>query len=169
MSNNIEIEVKDGLAEGDVVILNPRAIVAEARDDDEGAPAVDVKQRFGDAPPPGAAEAGRAGSRRRRREAAGAAGAVRAGRGWTSCNSTRTATRKSAATKPPSGCSSFFDKIDTNSDGFIDAKEAAAAAAAAGKWKPVAVARAVPAASRPRRCIRLAAPVRIPPLYPPPR
>ncbi len=56
MSNNIEIEVKDGLAEGDVVILNPRAIVAEARDDDDGAPAVDVKQRFGDAPPPGAAE-----------------------------------------------------------------------------------------------------------------
>ena len=56
MSNNVEIEVRDGLAEGDVVILNPRAIVSEARDDDEGVPAVDVKQRFGDGPPPGAVD-----------------------------------------------------------------------------------------------------------------
>lgn len=127
MSNNIEIEVKDGLVEGDVVILNPRAIVVEARDDDDAAPAVDVKQRFGDAPPPGAAEKP-AGP-----EAGAGEGGRRGGRGGGKSRTNlmqfdKDGDKKVSRDEAPE-LQAFFDKIDTNGDGFIDAKEAAAAAA----------------------------------------
>jgi RND family efflux transporter MFP subunit len=58
MSNTIDIEVKDGLAEGDVVILNPRAIVEDARRDDpsDAAPPTNTDEAFG----PGASDAARA-------------------------------------------------------------------------------------------------------------
>ena len=58
MSNNTRIEIKDGLAEGDEVLLNPRAMVEEAREDERTEEKVDVKKKFGDDKP--AAVAGRA-------------------------------------------------------------------------------------------------------------
>ncbi|HEX4146011.1 MAG TPA: HlyD family efflux transporter periplasmic adaptor subunit [Pirellulales bacterium] len=121
MSNNVEIEVKDGLVEGDVVILNPRAIVTEARDDDDGAPTVDVKQRFGDAPPPGAAGQEEGGGRREGR-----------GSGRPRMNIMefdKDGDKKVSREEAPEPMQARFDRIDTDGDGFIDAKEAAAAAA----------------------------------------
>jgi collagen type III alpha len=123
MSNNIEIEVKDGLAEGDTVILNPRAIVPEARDDGEGAPPVDVKQRFGDAPPPGAAEKS-AGP-----EAGGEEKGKRGGRGGRPrvdmAQLDKDGDKKISREEAPEKMQQYFDFIDSNKDGFIDAKELA--------------------------------------------
>ena len=129
MSNNIDIEVKDGLVEGDVVILNPRAIVAEARDDDDGKPADDVKRRFGDAPPPDAAGKGTGPE-----AGAGDEGGKRGGRGsgrprMNIMEFDKDGDKKVSREEAPEPMQARFDKIDTNGDGFIDAKEAAAAAA----------------------------------------
>ena len=51
MSNNTRIEVKDGLAEGDIVLKNPRAIVEDARADVPEEDKVDVSKKFGDEKP----------------------------------------------------------------------------------------------------------------------
>jgi RND family efflux transporter MFP subunit len=128
LSNNIEIEIKDGLVEGDVVILNPRAIVAEARDDDDGAPTVDVKQRFGDAPPPDAA------GKPTGSEAGAGEEGKRGGRGsgrprMNIMEFDKDGDKKVSREEAPEPMQARFDKIDANGDGFIDAKEAAAAAA----------------------------------------
>jgi HlyD family secretion protein len=121
MSNNIEIEIKDGLAEGDLVILNPRAIVAEAREDGDEAPAVDVKQRFGDAPPPGSLEkSGGPG-------AGSGEGGKRGGRGGRAkmdmSELDKDGDKKISRDEAPDRMKENFDSIDENKDGFIDAKE----------------------------------------------
>lgn len=75
-SNDKFIEVKDGLAAGDEVVLNPRAVVAEARSEEPTAePAeVDVGKKFGapagEARPPGAEGGASAGAVKGRGEAA---------------------------------------------------------------------------------------------------
>ncbi len=48
-SSSTQVEIRDGLAEGDLVLLNPRAVVPEAREEikaDDSAE--DVKKKFGD-------------------------------------------------------------------------------------------------------------------------
>jgi hypothetical protein len=60
-SNDEFVEVKDGVREGEEVILNPRAVVADARageDDAAGAEPTDVKEKFGEAQPASDAPAG---------------------------------------------------------------------------------------------------------------
>ncbi len=47
LNDNTRIEIKDGLNEGDEVLLNPRATVEEAREEEHGEEKVDVKKRFG--------------------------------------------------------------------------------------------------------------------------
>lgn len=47
MSNNTRIEVKQGISDGELVLLNPRLSVAEAREDDHSEDEVNVKDRFG--------------------------------------------------------------------------------------------------------------------------
>ena len=47
MSNNTRIEIKDGLTEGQDVLLNPRATVEEARAEEKSDEKVDVKKKFG--------------------------------------------------------------------------------------------------------------------------
>lgn len=69
-SNDEYVEIKDGVASGDSVLLNPRAIVKEAREmasDDEK---IDVSKRFGEAGPNGPGAGGRRGG-----EGAGGRGA----------------------------------------------------------------------------------------------
>ncbi len=46
-TNDQFVEVKDGLLEGEEVILNPRAMIPEARDSDVGVEEVDVTKKFG--------------------------------------------------------------------------------------------------------------------------
>jgi HlyD family secretion protein len=130
MSNNVEIEVKDGLVAGDVVLLNPRAIVAEAQDDGEGMPAVDVKQRFGDAPPPGNLEKP-AGSETGKGEGGGRRGG-RGGRPRLDMKELdKDGDKKISREEAPERMQQFFEYMDTDKDGFIDAKELAAAQARA--------------------------------------
>lgn len=47
MSNNTRIEVKQGISDGELVLLNPRLSIAEAREDDHSEDEVNVKDRFG--------------------------------------------------------------------------------------------------------------------------
>jgi len=52
-SNDQFVVVKDGVREGEEVVLNPRAVVADARngdDDADGAEPTDAKEKFGEAP-----------------------------------------------------------------------------------------------------------------------
>ena len=51
-SNDQVVEVKDGVAPGDHVVLNPRAVVEEAREA-IAADAIDVEEKFGAVPPSG--------------------------------------------------------------------------------------------------------------------
>jgi hypothetical protein len=47
MSNNTRIEIKSGISDGELVLLNPRLSIAEAREDDNSEDQVNVKDRFG--------------------------------------------------------------------------------------------------------------------------
>ena len=50
LSNDEQVEIKDGVTVGDEVIMNPRAMVAEAREDDQDGEQVDVDEKFGATP-----------------------------------------------------------------------------------------------------------------------
>jgi hypothetical protein len=51
MSNSTHLEIKDGLVEGDQVVLNPRAVIPEARVQVTASGDVDVNAAYGSAPP----------------------------------------------------------------------------------------------------------------------
>jgi HlyD family secretion protein len=125
VANNTRIEIKDGLAEGDLVLLNPRAVVEEARQDVREEEPVDVGKKFGgekpksmpkiDNSPAGGAPAGADGKQK------GARGNVDL------MSFDKDGDKKVSKDEAPEQMKSFFDRIDTNSDGFIDVKEAAEA------------------------------------------
>lgn len=53
-TNDTEIEIQDGLSEGELVLQNPRAEMPDAREEEAvAAGGIDVKKRFGDAAPGG--------------------------------------------------------------------------------------------------------------------
>jgi HlyD family secretion protein len=79
MSNNTRIEVKQGISEGELVLLNPRVSIAEAREDDHSQDEVDVKGRFGgdkpaQLPPVGPERSGAGGKGKGKRGPRGGAG-----------------------------------------------------------------------------------------------
>ncbi len=82
LSDDRFVEVKDGVAEGEEVLMNPRALVAEARGGDEVEEDVDVENKFGaatsDVP---AADAGAEGPGRRRGAGGRGEGGREGGRG----------------------------------------------------------------------------------------
>jgi multidrug efflux pump subunit AcrA (membrane-fusion protein) len=51
LTNDRFVEVKDGVSEGDKVLLNPRAVVAEARVSEEEAKPTNAREQFGEAKP----------------------------------------------------------------------------------------------------------------------
>ena len=55
-TNDTDIEIKDGLKQGELVLQNPRAEVPDAREEVVVAEGVDVKKKFGDAAPLAAGE-----------------------------------------------------------------------------------------------------------------
>src|SRR4029078_10328661 len=57
LSDNARIEIKDGLKDGDDVLLNPRATVEEAREEEKSDEKVDVTKKFGGDRPAGLANA----------------------------------------------------------------------------------------------------------------
>ncbi|HVX10771.1 MAG TPA: HlyD family efflux transporter periplasmic adaptor subunit [Pirellulales bacterium] len=157
-TNDTVIEIIDGLKEGELVLLNPRADVPDAKDEHAEAQAVDSSKRFGSNPaktaaggtataPAGGTSAAPGGSP--------AAGATSSPAGGTAGGATAPAGGKPNA---PGGAGGFklptfkeqdkdgdgvltreenpspwFDKIDTNSNGTIDPKEYKAAMDAAKK------------------------------------
>lgn len=61
LNNDRFVEVKDGVAEGELALLNPRAVVAGARVTEEEAKPTDVREQFGEAKPGAGPAAGASG------------------------------------------------------------------------------------------------------------
>jgi HlyD family secretion protein len=118
MANNTRIEVKDGLAEGERVLLNPRAVVDEARMEDKTEERVDVKEKFGgeqakSLPAIGGSPEGRGGG----------GGPGGAGGTFSISNFDTDKDGKISREEAPGRMKEGFDQLDSNSDGFIDAQE----------------------------------------------
>jgi HlyD family secretion protein len=128
-SNNTVIEIKDGIASGDDVLLNPRAIVPAANEDVPEKEQVDIAKRFGNSQAKPVAASGPAGV------AAAPGGApattiARADGGRPRSNPLaldRDGDKKLSRDEAPEAMRPFFDTIDANHDGFLDAAELAAA------------------------------------------
>ncbi len=129
-SNDTYIEVKDGLNVGDLVLQRPRAEVAEANADSEEAEAVDVEKTFGaskatvaDGPAGGASPGGPSGE--------GGPGGGRRGGGRsrmpTFAELDKDKDGKVSLEEFPEQMRPFFDRMDTNQDGFMDKEEEKAA------------------------------------------
>jgi HlyD family secretion protein len=155
MSNDQFVEVKDAVVEGDEVILNPRAVVAEARTMLEDVETADA-DRFGEAtfnpgaagggpgargggpgagrpgadgPSGGADGAADPGGSRRGRGGRGGGEGGRDGRGGGGGGMSRLDTDgdgKISKDEAPPMMQDRFDEIDSNSDGFIDSAEMSA-------------------------------------------
>ncbi len=128
-SNDQFIEVKEGLVAEEEVLLNPRAVVAEARATLEEAQdeAVNVKERFGEAtsPPigvgaPFGAEGPRAAGGSP--EAGGNAGGGRP-RGGNLMQFDTDKDGKVSREEAPEPMRERFDMMDTDGDGFIDSSD----------------------------------------------
>ena len=119
MSDNSRIESKDGIKEGDDVLLNPRATVDEAREEERTYEKVDVMKRFGgDKPAAMPAAPG----------AAGASGKSKGGRPQLNfAELDKNKDGKLVKEELPERMQSFFDALDTNKDGGVKASELAEA------------------------------------------
>jgi hypothetical protein len=123
MANNTRIEVKDGLKDGDEVLLNPRAVVAEAREETKANDQIDVKARFGGDRPKALPPGGPGGQ-----SAAGGGPGGAGGRGSFNLMSLdKDGDQKISRDEAPEQMKEAFSRLDTSGDGFIDAKEAAEA------------------------------------------
>jgi HlyD family secretion protein len=138
-SNSTVIEIKDGLKEGDEVLLNPRAVVPSAREDiAEVGERVDVAKRFGTAQPVsiGPAAAGK-----------GSPAATGPGARIADGRATKTAPKsfadldrdgdgKVSRDEAPPRMQEFFEKIDSNHDGFLSSAEMATARSQSQQPRP---------------------------------
>jgi len=151
LSNDKFVEVKDGVAAGEEVVLNPRTVIAEAREEGGEETTGSVESRFGASPagPPGgpaapgqrpSAEKGRggpqAGQPGRPDVAAPRAGGppgpgAPAGRGMMQLD--RDGDGKLSRDEAPERMRDSFNQLDTNGDGFIDAAELSALQKRAGR------------------------------------
>lgn len=141
MTNDNVIEIKDGLKEGDRVLLNPRAFVADAREnipaDEEVTTkgfgkAGDSAGAEGQSTPGGAAGGGRGeggperGAGGGQGRPSGSAGGGRPGGGGGRGNlmdNDKDGDGKISKDEAPAFMQQFFDRMDANSDGFIDQAE----------------------------------------------
>jgi HlyD family secretion protein len=147
-TNDQFVEVKDGLVENEEVILNPRAVVAEARAVKEATEEVDVAEKFGKErqPPPDAKKRvnGAPEVEKNGKSAGGPPGAGHAdgpggpggpgGEGPGASGQRRAMNpmqfdknRDGKLTKDelPEQMQGFFDRMDTNGDGVVDSAELA--------------------------------------------
>jgi len=137
-SNDTYIEVKDGLNVGDLVLQRPRAEVAEANADSEEVEAVDVEKTFGaskaavaDGPAGGTGPGGPGGEAGPRGEGGGPGGGRRGGgrpRMPTFAELDKDKDGKVSLEEFPEQMRPFFDRMDTNQDGFMVKEEEKAAA-----------------------------------------
>ena len=119
LSNNTRIEIKDGLDEGDEVLLNPRATIEEAREEEQRDRDGGRQEAFGDDKPAAVAKPD-AGADAKGKAKGAAAPAL----DMKSLDKDKDG--KISQDEAPDRMKSFFANIDTDSDGFIDAKELAA-------------------------------------------
>lgn len=135
VTNNTVIEIKDGLVENEEVVLNPRAVVSDAREDSETNEKVDVSSKFGERQrkegPTGDAPAAGPGAGGAQPGAGqpGGPGKGGAGGGRDLMSMDTNGDGKVSLEEAPEQMKQYFDRIDTNHDGFIDAGEAAKARA----------------------------------------
>jgi len=123
-TNDKFVEVKDGLVEGDLVIMNPRAVVPDARIEDKSddKAEVDTKAKFGEA--------------KKVDLKAGAVTAEAPDRTGSGSNRPRGPMKvsdydkdgdgKMSKAEAPEQMQSFFDRIDADGDGFVTQAEATA-------------------------------------------
>ncbi|MHC4404468.1 MAG: efflux RND transporter periplasmic adaptor subunit [Planctomycetota bacterium] len=152
MSNDEYVEVKDGVKARDEVILNPRAVVAEAREEDERSGAGDADKKFGapsgDEPtgdgqqpggrlqggpaaksPPGGAPSSAGPDAAGRRGGPGGHGGPGGGEGRgpgsgrSLMDNDKDGDGKVSRDEAPERMRDFFDRLDSNGDGFIDSAE----------------------------------------------
>ena len=142
------IEIKDGVAEGEDVLLNPRAAVPDARKSPESTEDENVSDKFGEGegptpgpPTEGAQRRGRGGPgegggrgregggdrRGGGRSGAGGSGAAGGSRGvggrFDLSRFDKDGDGKVSKDEAPAQMRSFFDRLDSNGDGFIDKAE----------------------------------------------
>lgn len=141
LSNDQFIEVKDGIKIGDEVLLNPRAIIPEARRDSVEVEKVDVSKKFGEAkdmpapvpngkslkkgPTNGDAPKGTGGAEGPRGpgEAARGTGGGRGGQGFDLTANDKDGDGKISKDEAPAFLQNMFDGVDTNKDGLLDKAE----------------------------------------------
>lgn len=121
LANNSRIAIADGLHEGERVLLNPRESIAEAREEENDEEAVNVKERFGGDKPADLPSLPKA----PREDAAGQS--AKGGRGFNMMQYDKDKDGKISKDEAPEAMQEFFGRIDSNSDGFLDAKEMAEA------------------------------------------
>ena len=156
LSNDKFVEVKDGVAVGDEVVMNPRTVVAEARQDDDEPETVDVDKTFGAAsqgeepsPAAGRDEGRRGGAEadnapklpaRSKPESPGPPGAAapaapgdgppragpEGGQGHNLMDLDRDGDGIITLDEAPERMRGFFDRLDRNGDGFVDTAEISA-------------------------------------------
>lgn len=122
-TNDKFVEVKDGVAEGDLVIMNPRSVVADASKEDKSDEKneVDTKAKFGEVKPVDPKAAGAQGG------GAGAASGGGRARGPIKVSDyDKDGDGKMSKAEAPEQMQAFFDRIDTNMDGFVTQAEATA-------------------------------------------
>lgn len=138
MSNDREFEIKDGLSEGDRVILNPRATIPEARESAKAEVASGKGRPNGDRPEGKAigGDSAAPGAEKKAPEAgtpegkpAGPAAKTKPGL----MSADQDGDGKISESEAPERMKPFFSKIDKNGDGFVDSAEANAAAQARAK------------------------------------
>jgi multidrug resistance efflux pump/Ca2+-binding EF-hand superfamily protein len=155
-TNDSFIEIKDGLTEGDLVLSNPRAVVADAREDVPQQETVDVSKKFGatastvqapdaDTPKapvkgdPAAAQAAASGGSTAGGPASGgsaAAGAPAGGAGQpTFKDLDKDSDGKLTKEELPESARQWFDMMDADKNGFVDEKEHTAAQERAKQWQ----------------------------------
>ena len=127
LANNTRIEVKDGLLEGAEVLLNPRAVVESAREEVKNEEQVDVKKRFGGDKPKNLPAVERA---------SGAADKKAPSGGLSLSTFDKDKDGKISQDEAPGQLQKAFSQIDSNGDGFIDAKEFAEMKRRIGQGRP---------------------------------
>jgi multidrug efflux pump subunit AcrA (membrane-fusion protein) len=134
-SDLTRVEVKSGLSENELVLLNPKPYVGDLKLGETTERKVDIKERYGDAPAEKSGLPGGAESRDKSNGSGIARGEGSGGKGGSQRNRDlikefdKDGDGKVSRDEAPEQVQQRFDRMDTNQDGFIDRQEQAAAAA----------------------------------------
>jgi hypothetical protein len=130
LTNDTYIEIKDGVKEGDVVVRNPRAVVAEAREDAVLEERTASRSQFGDSKVAQSEVAssgerqGREGGRRRDGQRPSPSQIIK--------QADANGDGKLSKDEAPEQMKAFFDLADADKDGFVTTSELAAGMKAMG-------------------------------------